>query len=189
MATSSFVDVMARLRGGDSQAAAQVFQRFAQRLIGLARRRLDRRLRQKLDPEDVLQSAFRSFFERQEQFELADWDSLWALLVVLTLRKCGRQVDLYRAARRAVEREAGDPVGVEALAREPTPAEAAALADTLAELLRRSDPRDRPILTLSLQGYTGLEVSRQTGCTERTVRRVLARARERLRLLDNQPID
>lgn len=185
MPTSSFADVMGRLRAGDARAATQVFERFAQRLIGLARRRLNRRLRNKVDPEDVLQSAFRSFFGRQEQFQFADWDSLWALLVVLTWRKCARQADLYGAARRAVEREVPSARELEAMDREPSPAEAAVLADTVAELLRRSAPRDRPILELSLQGYTGLEVSEQAGCTERTVRRVLARARDRLQELDN----
>lgn len=37
----SFNDVMARLRRGDDDAAAAVFRRFGQRLIGLARSRLE----------------------------------------------------------------------------------------------------------------------------------------------------
>jgi DNA-directed RNA polymerase specialized sigma24 family protein len=48
----------------DEQAARENFDRFARRLIGLARTRLDRRIRQKIDPEDVVQSVFRSFFTR-----------------------------------------------------------------------------------------------------------------------------
>ena len=44
--------------------------------------------RQKVDPEDVVQSAFRSFFTRQAagQFDVASWDDLWGLLVVITVR-------------------------------------------------------------------------------------------------------
>ena len=51
----SFDDLMARLRAGDADAARSVFERYTERLIALARSRLGKRLRQKVDPEDVLQ--------------------------------------------------------------------------------------------------------------------------------------
>ena len=187
----SFDDLMVRLRAGDPEAAAQVFERFARRLIGLARGRLGRQVRRKVDPEDVLQSVFRSFFARQVsgQFQFEGWDGLWGMLVLLTLRKCGRKARHLRAACRDVRRETVDgndaagPPGFEGLAREPSPAEAAALTDLMEELLRRSPESERPILTLSLQGYTQPEISDRVGCTERTVRRVLTRMRERLQRL------
>src|SRR5438552_2680938 len=93
MTAESFPDLMARLRAGDADAAARVFERFAHRLAALAQVHLDGRTRRLVDPEDVLQSVFRSFFARHAdgQLDLADWDGLWALLVVLTLRKCGRK--------------------------------------------------------------------------------------------------
>jgi RNA polymerase sigma-70 factor (ECF subfamily) len=55
---SSFAAVLARLRHKDNEAAAGVFERFAGRLLALARRHLPPRLLQKVDPDDVLQSAF-----------------------------------------------------------------------------------------------------------------------------------
>ena len=56
--TESFDDVMGRLRAGEQSAAAtEIFHRFARRLIGLARTRLDDRVRGKVDAEDVLQSV------------------------------------------------------------------------------------------------------------------------------------
>jgi hypothetical protein len=42
----SFDELMARLRAGDEDAESQIFQEFASRLSGLARQRLDSRLRQ-----------------------------------------------------------------------------------------------------------------------------------------------
>ena len=65
----SFTVFMGRLGAGDDESARQLFCRFASRLIGLARIHLDRRIRQKVDPEDVLQSVYRSFFRRQAEGE------------------------------------------------------------------------------------------------------------------------
>jgi RNA polymerase sigma-70 factor (ECF subfamily) len=187
----SFQELMVRLRAGSPDAAARVFDRFAGRLIALARRRLDGPLRAKLDAEDVLQSVYRSFFRRCDrgEFHLDGWDGLWSLLVLLTVRKCGRQAEHYRAARRDVRREDTPvPPGLggdawEATGREPTPEEAVVLAETVESLLRGLDGRDRAIVTLSLQGYTVAEVSDEIGRTQRTVQRVLERVRKRLERL------
>src|SRR6266852_3707821 len=77
---NSFDALMTRLRAGDEDAANELFHLFASRLIGLARRQLDRRIRQKVDAEDVVQSVFKSFFLRHAngKFELSNWDNLWA---------------------------------------------------------------------------------------------------------------
>src|SRR5262249_31781480 len=104
----SFEGVMARLRAGDNEAATRVFNRFANRLIELAQKKLNPKTRRKLDPEDVLQSVFRSFFARQAAGTLKEpesWDNLWGLLVVLTLRKCGRRINYFHLACRDVDRE------------------------------------------------------------------------------------
>jgi RNA polymerase sigma-70 factor (ECF subfamily) len=185
----SFADLMARLRQGDEAAAAAIFSRFAQRLIALARRRLDGRVRSKEDPEDIVESVFKTFFRRhaQEPFTLDSWDNLWSLLTVIALRKCGYRTRYFRAACRDVQREAGplpdsadSDASWEAIAHEPTPAEAAELTDTVEQLMRELDPRDRPILSLTLQGYTVPEIAAQIQRAERTVYRALERIRKRL---------
>src|ERR1700722_4305434 len=65
-ADDSFGLLMGGLQGGDAEAAGALFHRFAQRLIALARQRLEPRLRSKVDPEDILQSVFKSFFRRRD---------------------------------------------------------------------------------------------------------------------------
>jgi RNA polymerase sigma-70 factor (ECF subfamily) len=184
---NSFAELVRQLRAGDESAASMVFHLFARRLVALARTRLDGRVLQKEDPEDVVQSVFRSFFARtaEEQYHLESWDGLWGLLALITVRKCGRRAAHFRAARRDVGREASPPDAAadaraewEALAREPTPLEAALLADTLKELLAGLGERDRQIATLSLEGCTIPDISAQVGCTERTVYRVLERLRQ-----------
>src|SRR5207302_11053184 len=99
--------LMAALRRGDDAAAQVVFERYARRLIGLAATRLPERIRSKVDPEDVVQSAFRSFFLRQAngRIDLDDWDGLWTMLTVITVRKCGHRLEQLQAARRDVRRE------------------------------------------------------------------------------------
>jgi len=191
----SFDDVMGRLRSGDEDAAAEVFNRFAGRLIGLARTRLDTRVRRKVDPEDVMQSVFRSFFVRQAkgQFDLGGWDSLWNLLVRITLRKCGRQIKAFHTKGRDVGREMSAAVSDqtshrqwEAIAREPTPEEAVSLTDSVERIMRDLDERRQKMLVLRLQRFTVPEISQQVGCTERTVHRVLGKVRESLQRLEHE---
>lgn len=184
----SFQNLMQQLRAGDEEAARQVFQMYAGRLIPLAQKKLDVRIRRKVDPEDVTQSVFRSFFRRHQdgQFDLNSPGSLWGLLTVITLRKCGNKAEQFMGHGRDVRREIsiGSPqdsaAAWEVIAREPTPAEAAMLSETIVELMRDLEPRDRTIVEQALQGYTPAEISQQIDRTERTVRRVLQRIRAHL---------
>jgi len=185
----SFDALMGRLRAGEEEAAAQLFQRYAGRLIGLAHSRLDRLVRQKVDPEDVMQSVFKSFFcrHRAGNWDLADWNGLWSLLAQMTIRKCGRRAVHYRGARRDVRREAGahqdqdeSAYFHEAINREPTPDEAAMLAETIEVVLGEAEGYHRDIVQMSLQGSTCAEIAAQTGVTERSVQRVLKRIRSRI---------
>jgi RNA polymerase sigma-70 factor, ECF subfamily len=162
------------------------FERFTRRLVGLARTQLDARLQHKIDPEDVVQSAYKSFFLRYGQGALAaeGWDGLWGLLTVITLRKCADRVRYHRAERRDLSREAGgDEPWRDAAGREPTPEEAVALAETVEGLLRELDGDERPIVEMSLQGYSTQEISEQLGRAERSVRRLRERVRKQLERL------
>ncbi len=57
-----FDELMARLETGDEDAAVEVCDRFVHGLIALARQHLDGATLRKVDPEDVVQSAYKSFF-------------------------------------------------------------------------------------------------------------------------------
>jgi RNA polymerase sigma-70 factor (ECF subfamily) len=183
-----FDDLMARLKSGEKDAASKVFHRFAWQLIALARQELDTRLQQKMDPEDVLQSVFRSFFAHQAagDFDLGSWNSIWGILVVMTLRKCHRKNAYFFAERRDVRREVPFTHSAdgrrlwEPYDREPTPAEAAALTETVHDLLNEFEGRSQQIVTLFLQGYNAPEISSHVGCTERTVYRINERVKELL---------
>jgi RNA polymerase sigma-70 factor, ECF subfamily len=185
----SFNDLMARVRSGDPSAETLVFRRFVQRLIVLASRQFETKIREKVDVEGVVQSACKSFFlrQRRSEFDLDDWDELWSLLATITLRKCAHRRDYLRAARRDAKREASWPAdGQEDFVvpdRAPTPADAAILTDTMEQFLGAMEPSDRPIVEQILLGYTAEEVAHQLDCSERTVRRVRQRAKRRLERL------
>jgi RNA polymerase sigma-70 factor (ECF subfamily) len=155
----SFSALMQELRSGQRDAANAVFCRYAEQLVSLARRHLDERFANKVDPEDVVQSAYRSFFvrHREGKLDIGDWQSLWGLLTLITLRKCADRVRYFRAERRDVNREAMAPKNVDepqpwqnAIGREPTPDEAAILAGTeLARIFNRGNQRTaRPRLQI-----------------------------------------
>jgi RNA polymerase sigma-70 factor (ECF subfamily) len=185
-ASDSFTDVMARLRAGDEAAARDVFHRFVGKLMRLAQRQFDAVLRRKVDAEDVVQSAYKSFFLRHDAGKLAvhNWGNLWDLLTLITLRKCLDRVEYHRAACRDTQREAAETAPWwEAVAREPTPDEAAVLAETVEQLLRDQGPDQRPVLEMSLQGYSTQEISEHLAMPERSVRRLRERVRKRLERL------
>jgi DNA-directed RNA polymerase specialized sigma24 family protein len=181
--------LLARWRDGDQRAADELFQRYAERLLSLARSRLSRQLARRIDPEDVVQSAYRSFFlrSRDGRYVLQRSGDLWKLLAAITLHKLQGQVEHHTAGKRALDRErpltpadslAGLPA--EAVGREPSPAEVAAVIDELEQVLRGLSPLHRRMVELRLQGYLFTEIAAETQRSERMVRVVLDKVKGEL---------
>jgi RNA polymerase sigma-70 factor (ECF subfamily) len=190
--TNSFAGFVHRLGTGEDAAAREVFQRYTCRLLGLARRRLGALLRHRVDPEDVVQSAYKSFFRRAGagKLEVGDWDGLWGLLALITLRKCADRAAYHTAECRDATREV---VGIgeggvywEAASREPTPPDAVLLTEAVLHLFQDLAEDERPVIELSLQGYSAQEISQELGRAERSVRRLRERVRKRLERLARQ---
>jgi len=175
-----------RCRAGAECAADALFTRYFERLTLLARSRLSPRLACRTDPEDIVLSVYRSFFvgARAGRFTLSRGGDLWRLLASITKHKLLREARHQRADRRSVDRELPLDQAQEArsLGRrpEPTPEEAAALADELERVLSRLDVFGRRVLELRLQGAQLAEIAQDTGRSERTVRRTLGQIQELL---------
>ena len=107
------------------------------------------------------------------------------------MRRTGRY---HRAECRDIAREASSPRGDEAalgpepFGREPTPLEAAMLSETIEQLLAGLDEEERPVLELSLQGYTTREISERLGRAERTVRLLREGVRHRLERMQRESL-
>jgi RNA polymerase sigma factor (sigma-70 family) len=152
------------------------------RLTSLASSRLSRKLARRVDAEDVVLSAWRSFFVAtgRDQIDVPSDDNLWPLLVTMTLRKLSRQAAKHSAERRSINAESEWPDEFEwpaVVARDPTPAEAAMVTDEIEQLMSELAVADREILTLRLQGEPHASIAHAVSCSERTVRRSLQRIR------------
>jgi RNA polymerase sigma factor (sigma-70 family) len=173
-------------------AARLVWGRYFQELLALARNQLSARIRCREDEEDVLQSMYKSFCIRQRRgdFDLANRDELWNLLVRITIRKARNTANRHRQGKRDVRREAAE-VAVSDSRSDlpativdqidsdgPTPAEAALLNEALERRFQMlNDPDLRQIALWELEGYTNAEIAAQLDCTVRTVERKLERIR------------
>jgi len=182
-------ELLERYRAGDRRAADELFGRYTARLIALARSRLSAKMARRLDPEDVVQSAYRCFCATlgDDRYVLRRGDDLWRLLSAITLHKLFHQLDRHRALKRSVECERGfggesslEVLGGLAAAREPSPSDAVALADEVEHLLSGLKPSDRRMVELRLQGHRIESIAAEAGCSERWVRRVLDQAKARL---------
>lgn len=189
--------VLEGLRAGDAVAADLIVSRFSGQLCRLARERLGLKYRRKLDPEDIVQSVFKSFIRMQaaDRLDFANWDALWGFLSLIAIRKCGHRIEYLEAARRSIGREQparagaerGDAdLGMQAFARDPSPSHVAMLAETVERLLAPLGDLDRLIVTLALEGHDTTEISERVGRSERTVQRVLKGIRRALRELMDQ---
>jgi RNA polymerase sigma-70 factor (ECF subfamily) len=171
-------------QAGDQKAAQELFDRYAERLLALARRRISQRLASRVDPEDVVQSVFRTFFDRVKagQFQIEDPNDVCKLLARITVNKTLRQIAHHKAAKRDPSLEAGQGVDGqerlrEILDREPTPEEANAFMDQLEHFLGRLRPPDRLILEMRMQGYNNLEIAEELKVSDRKIRRLMERVR------------
>jgi RNA polymerase sigma-70 factor (ECF subfamily) len=181
-------DLLVRWRQGDEQAAEEIFRRYASRMVALARSRLSLKLSQRIDAEDVVQSACRSFFTgtREGRYDIPPGSDLWQLLVAITLNKLYLRIRFNSSQKRDHGRERGfssedSLLGLQPdlALREPSPDEMVALADELDQLMRPLKPLDRRILELRLEGHDLNEIAAQVQRSQRTVRRTLDQIKQR----------
>ena len=177
-------ELLTAWRDGDERAADVLFQRYVVRLTALARARLSRRLARRVDPEDIVLSAYRSFFigAREGRFQPGADDDLWPLLVTLVLRKTTKQVRHYATDRRQMTKEESglEQALNEKIANDPSPEDAALVADEVQHLMSGLDGRAREVVVRQLQGDDTAQIARELGCSERTIRRIAERVRTQL---------
>jgi RNA polymerase sigma-70 factor (ECF subfamily) len=176
--------LISQFRKGDQDAARQIVDRYLDRLLTLARRRISQRLASRVDPEDIVQSVFRTFFGRVKdgQFVFADQDDLCKLLMRITLHKTLRQVAYHKAAKRDPNMETphGEHHHEQLMAlfdEEPTQEATVAFLDQLEHFLGQLRPQEREILEMRLQGHSNEDIATKLGIYDRKIRRVIEHVR------------
>ena len=176
-------DWVARLRAGDPIVTRDLWDRYFDKMVTMARKRLRGLPARASDEEDVALSAFKSFCRAVEggrcQEALAP-DGLWTLMMALTARKA---VDLWRHETRLKRRApAGGPDELpDVIGHEPEPELVARMAEECDVLLRRlGDPILRAVALRKMEGYTNAEIAAELKVTPRTVERKVSLIRQRL---------
>lgn len=177
------------LRAGDRQVVRELWEAYFRRLVGLARRKLSGLVRG-VDAEDVALSAFNSFCLRAEAGgfpSLEDRSGLWQVLVLLTTRKAANRIKFEGRQKRDWRRD--DPALIlgsdehaflDAISREPDPAEAVEIADNVRRLLDGlGDDEYRTIALRKMEGFTDQQIAEQIGRSVATVERRLEAIRVR----------
>lgn len=160
---------------------ADAVARFSRRLIALARSRMPEQLKARIDPEDVVQSVFRSFFTGNQagEFVFQESSDVWRLLAAITYRKVQQTIRHHHRQRRDVTREISEDAAPSAGdSGTATASSLAMMVELIEELTRLIPERHRAVLTLRLENYSVEEIADRVGVSTRTVERGLAIIRE-----------
>ena len=181
----SVTQLFRKLQSGDASAFTGLHDRFLPRLLGVARKALASQPQRVADAEDVVQSAFLSFFRGLEKGTLVgerDRTRLWNLLAAITKHKALKQIRREGAGKRgggnvvgesslaALLGDDGNGRGLEALFSEIQAPDFDLICE---EMLSALDDETRSIVVLKLLGHTNQDIASRFECTDRTVRRKL----------------
>ncbi len=176
--------LLSRFRRGEEDAATAIYLRYAKRLQLLARSQSGKDLAVRVDPEDVVQSVFRTFFRRASEghYVIPDGEELWKLFLVIALNKVRRLGEFHRAAKRDVSQttaleKIGDVVGQRTKLDDQS---FGILRLTVEELLDELPETQRQMVTLRIEGHGVTQIAETTRRAKRSVERVLQQFRSRL---------
>jgi RNA polymerase sigma-70 factor (ECF subfamily) len=176
--------LLERFQHGDGSAAAAIYERYADRLRVVTEARRDRDLAGRLDADDIIQSAFCSFFRRAAEgsYQVSAGEELWSLLVSITLNKLRSAGDYHRARKRDSRATTSADAALAATADVRTQ-DARALAELrwlIAEILEPLPDTQQQMIHLRLEGHEVGEIADRTGRSKRTVERNLHDFRQAL---------
>jgi RNA polymerase sigma-70 factor (ECF subfamily) len=180
-----------RFREGSQEAAEQLYLRYARRLRGLARVKCASGLGKHVDPEDIVQSVFGTFFRGVScgRYDIAEGEDLWKLFLVIAMNKIRAEGLFHQAAKRDArltfalsclpssvrvqEQKRGPALGFSNLVVE--------------EALERLPPQHRFIVEMRTEGHKVAEIAQQLGRSKRAIERILQESRHKLSPVLQEP--
>ncbi len=175
--SQSITRLIRAMQANRDSAVGPLLEAYFDRLVRLARRRLEALPGMAAYDEDVALRSFDSLCRRVRDparaLHLGGRDDLWRLLATRTI---SRAIDLIRRHRPGEVPGAHDVEQL--LARDPTPEDAAEMADECRRLLDLlGEPELRQIALWKVEGYTNEEIAARLDCVPRTVERKVSRIR------------
>jgi DNA-directed RNA polymerase specialized sigma24 family protein len=183
-----------QLEAGDHDAARQLWQRYYQELVELARARLGSTPRRMSDEEDVALSVMRCLYDgaaRGQFAALVNRQELWQLLAAITVRKViDHQRHLTKQKRgggrvrgnsvlQAGDGDRGHAGFDDIFGDDATPEVEAIAAEEFQRLMVvLDDDRLRQIAQFKLDGFTNEEIGGRLGLACRSIERKLQRIRQ-----------
>jgi RNA polymerase sigma-70 factor (ECF subfamily) len=133
-----------------------------------------------LDPEDIVQSAFKSFFRRASTggYVAPAAGDLFNLLIVITMRKVNAHADYNQAGLRDVRRSVHGELLDSQAGRESD--QLRDLLLTIDEVCAELTATQRQIIHWRLEGYAVAEIAEKAQRSKRTVERELQNFRQLL---------
>jgi RNA polymerase sigma-70 factor (ECF subfamily) len=182
--TASDRSLLRRLQLGQADASTALYLRYAERLLALAAAQSSPDLARRVDPEDIVQSVFRTFFRRASlgHYTVPDGEELWKLLLVIALNKVRATGAFHRAAKRDVRRTSGGEAFDRAVESQSGPDEDALnfLRLVVEELLQGLPEVHRRMVELRIEGHEVNDIAAAVQRSKRSVERVLQDFRQRL---------
>jgi ECF sigma factor len=171
----SITEWIGMLKAGDSDAARAVWERYFAKLVRMAASRLRRAPGSAAaeGEETAALSAINSVCigAKVGRFsQLSDREDLWQILVMVTARKVGDQIERRLALKRGGARVPSADLLETVETREPSPQVAAQYADECRRLLGMlKDETYRNVAIWKMEGFTREEIAIRLKCSTRTV--------------------
>lgn len=181
---NSDASLLRLVRNGEQAAATDLYVRYSERLLRIAKKQTSAKLASRFDPEDVVQSVFRSFFRRVSEggYDVPPGEELWRLLLVLSLNKVRALAKHHRAIKRSVDTTVNSAETDELIAKcaVPDPQPRKILELVIEDILGKMPEAQRQIVEQRIQGSSVVEIAANTNRSRRTVERIIKKFRDTL---------
>jgi RNA polymerase sigma-70 factor (ECF subfamily) len=186
---TSDASLVQRFRRGEDDAATQLYLRYAARLRSMASAQTDRNLAARVDPEDIVQSVFRTFFRRAAagEYEVPAGDELWKLFLVIGLNKVRAVAAHHKARKRDVRQTLGGDA-TDAAQPSGDDNDLRILQMTIDDLLATLPDPHRQIVELRVAGHEVADIAARLSRSKRSVERILQEFRAGLGAILNEPV-
>lgn len=182
MSGDNFLDLIARVRRGEQEAAAELMERYGPHVRRIARRHLDgNRLQRLVESVDICQSVMANFFHRasEGQFEIEQPDNLLRLLGTMVRNHILKKAAFHQAQRRDLRRQGLAEAAEEMAAPGDTPSIVVSERELRERVRNQLSEQERQLFDERVAGRSWNEIAEELAMPVDRLRKRLTRALER----------